>query len=66
MKVYIIYDKDGWEILGIEKACSTRAKAEAYLANLYLNYVKFQEGKGIKALSLEEWCEQLIVEIEVE
>ena len=65
MKVYIIYDMDGWEIRGIDGAFSTREKAEQYLISSYAEYVK-QNGKTVEESWTKEELDDSIVEVEIQ
>lgn len=66
MKVYIIYDQDGWEIRGIESAFSTREKAEQYLISSYAEYVKQSCDKTVEECWTKEELNDLIVEVEIQ
>lgn len=68
MKVYVVYDKDGWEICGIDKAFSTREKAEQYLINECSNaeYIKQKYGKTVEEFWTKSELDDSIEEVEVE
>jgi hypothetical protein len=66
MKVYIIYDMDGWEIRGIDSAFSTREKAEQYLISSYAEYVKQTNGKTVEESWTQEELDDSIVEVEIQ
>ena len=66
MKVYIIYDMDGWEIRGIDGAFSTREKAEQYLISSYAEYVKQSCGKTVEECWTQAELDDSIVEVEIQ
>lgn len=67
MKVYIIYDQEGWEILGIDSAFSTREKAEQYLISLSdAEYIKQKYGKTVEEFWTKEELNDLIEEVEIQ
>lgn len=67
MKVYIIYDKDGWEIRGIDSAFSTREKAEHYLISTSdAEYVKQRYGKTVEEFWTKAELDDSIEEVEVQ
>jgi len=62
--IYIIYDMEQWEILGIEKAFSKREYAELYLKEFWDTENEYMR-KLKKKLTFEEFCNSEIVEIEL-
>ena len=67
MKVYIIYDMNGWEIRGIDKAFSTREKAEHYLiTQCSAEYIKQTYGKTVEEFWTKAELNDSIEEVEVE
>ena len=68
MKVYVVLEKDGLEICGIDKAFPSREKAEHYLINQCSNAesVKQTYGTTLDELWTKEELDDFIVEVEVE
>ena len=66
MKVYIIVAMNGWEIHGIDKAFSTREKAEQYLISSYAEYVKQSCGKIVEECWTKAELDDSIVEVEIQ
>lgn len=57
MKVYLTYDKEGWEILGVDKIFIEKEKAIEYLTKCY-SLTK-------KKITLEQYIESELFEKEV-
>ena len=58
MKVYVIYDREGWEILGIEKCFASRASAEKYIDEWYALYCRNHVAFGKDGMTRAEWDEK--------
>jgi hypothetical protein len=66
MKVYVIYDKESWGVLGVDKIFSTYEKAKEYLKKTY-NYIDFEKFKNkYNFKHFDQFCKNEIFEIEVE
>ena len=59
-KIYVIFDKESWEIHGIDKAFTTHEKAIAYLEQ-FRDYI---ETRGNQ--TFEEFCDSEINVINVD
>ena len=68
MKIYIVYAREGWEILGIEKAFVNYKDAVEYVDTYYNtakeNFERKHQGKVF--MTFVAYCSQEIQEIEVE
>lgn len=60
MKVYLIYERDGWEIHGIEKCFDSKEKAISYLEQ-YRQRVNLVR----PSLNFDEYVEGEIIEVTV-
>lgn len=58
MQMYIIYERDSWEITGIEKCFDSEIKAKKYLERYWFG--TFNEG------TFEDYCQTNIVTVTVE
>ena len=58
MKVFVIYDKETWEIIGIDRIFADKNKAVEYLE-------QFRESIERKGRSFEVFCLDEIHEVEV-
>lgn len=54
MKVYVIYDREGWEILGIAKCFATRRHAEEYMNECFESYDADKEHRSF-SYTRKEW-----------
>ena len=66
MNVYVIYDRDGWEIQGIEKIFSTKESAMKYLdtgtARQYYESIVLVKRAGWVGETYESWLNSMIEE----
>lgn len=60
MKAFVIWEKEGWEITGIDKLFLSHRAAYEYV------FKNFRDAYKIKSVSYSEWCHTLIHEIEIE
>jgi len=60
MKVYIIFDREGWEIHGIEKCFDSKEKAINYFEQFRPHFEKIKPRQNF-----DEYMAREIVEIEV-
>jgi hypothetical protein len=68
MKIYVVYSREGWEILGIEKAFMNYKDAVEYIDADYNNVKENYERKfqGKIFMSFVDYCSQHIHEFEVQ
>jgi hypothetical protein len=60
MKVYIIFDVDGWEILGISKCFDSYEKASRFLDAFKYLYEDKPRSLLNKPISFDDWKKQFI------